>query len=66
MFSDTFAGIAPSSVPSFISAQMVGGVLAFALITGLYPGLTGAQAAAALQPHHLGSTPEESTSMKEA
>ena len=26
MFSNTFAGIAPSSVPSFISAQIVGGV----------------------------------------
>ena len=32
MFSNTFAGIAPSSVPSFISAQIVGGVLAFGLI----------------------------------
>ena len=29
MFSNTFAGIAPSSVPSFISAQIVGGVVAF-------------------------------------
>ena len=28
MFSDTFAGIAPSSVPSFIAAQILGGVLA--------------------------------------
>ena len=26
MFSDTFAGIAPSSVPSFIAAQILGGV----------------------------------------
>ncbi len=26
MFSNTFAGIAPSSVPSFIAAQIVGGV----------------------------------------
>ncbi len=39
MFSDTFAGLAPSSVPNFISAQIVGGVLAFGLIKGLYPGL---------------------------
>ena len=37
MFSNTFAGIAPSSVPSFISAQIVGGVLAFGLIKGAVP-----------------------------
>ena len=32
MFSNTFAGIAPSSVPSFVSAQIVGGALAFGVI----------------------------------
>ncbi len=38
MFSNTFAGIAPSSVPSFIAAQIVGGVLAVVVIKGvLYP-----------------------------
>jgi glycerol uptake facilitator-like aquaporin len=37
MFSDTFAGIAPSSAPSFIAAQVLGGVVAFALIRVLYP-----------------------------
>jgi glycerol uptake facilitator-like aquaporin len=40
MFSDTFAGIAPSSVPSFIAAQILGGVAAVALIWLLYPGLS--------------------------
>ncbi|HEY2214714.1 MAG TPA: MIP/aquaporin family protein [Acidimicrobiales bacterium] len=55
MFSNSFAGIAPSSVPAFISAQVVGGVVAFLLIKGLYPGLTAAQAADAVQPHHLRS-----------
>jgi glycerol uptake facilitator-like aquaporin len=40
MFSDTFAGIAPSSVPSFVVAQIVGGVLAFAAIRVLYPAST--------------------------
>jgi glycerol uptake facilitator-like aquaporin len=54
MFSNTFAGIAPSSVPSFVSAQVVGGILAFVLIRCLYPGLTSAQAAEAVQPHHMG------------
>jgi glycerol uptake facilitator-like aquaporin len=65
MFSDTFAGIAPSSVPSFVSAQIVGGVVAFGLIRGLYPGLTRAQAADAVQPHHVGAEPVESNCAKE-
>ena len=30
MFSDTFAGIAPASVPSFMFAQFIGGMLAYA------------------------------------
>jgi arsenate reductase len=51
MFSDTFAGIAPSSVPSFLSAQIVGGALAFGLIRGLYPGITRAEAADVIEPH---------------
>jgi arsenate reductase len=38
MFSNTFAGIAPSSAPSFIAAQILGGVVAFGLIRVLYPG----------------------------
>ncbi|HST49371.1 aquaporin [Jatrophihabitans sp.] len=37
MFSDTFAGIAPSSVPVFVLAQLAGGVLGYGLIRGLYP-----------------------------
>ena len=37
MFSNTFAGIAPSSAPSFIAAQILGGAMAFALIRVLYP-----------------------------
>jgi glycerol uptake facilitator-like aquaporin len=35
--SDTFAGIAPSSVPMFIAMQLVGAAIAFALIRLLYP-----------------------------
>ena len=35
--SDTFAGIAPSSVPMFVVAQCVGGALAYLLILVLYP-----------------------------
>ena len=50
-FSDTFAGIAPSSVPSFIAAEIVGGALAMAVIKMLYPGITPAQAADIVVPH---------------
>jgi len=51
MFSNTFAGIAPSSVPTFIAAQLVGGVLAIAVIKALYPRLTPAEAAEVVVPH---------------
>jgi len=37
MFSNTFAGIAPASAPGFIGAQLLGGALAIAAITTLYP-----------------------------
>jgi len=37
MFSDTFAGIAPASVPLFILAQLVGAALAMAVLRALYP-----------------------------
>ena len=36
-FSNTFAGIAPVSVPGFVVAQCVGGVLAVGLLALLYP-----------------------------
>ncbi|MFN8019169.1 MAG: aquaporin [Acidimicrobiales bacterium] len=36
-FSDTFAGIAPSSAPMFIAMQLVGAVLAFGLVRLFYP-----------------------------
>jgi glycerol uptake facilitator-like aquaporin len=37
MFSNTFAGIAPASVAAFVLMQLVGGLLGYALIRGLYP-----------------------------
>jgi glycerol uptake facilitator-like aquaporin len=37
MFSDTFAGIAPASVPVFVLMQLLGGAVAFGLIKLLYP-----------------------------
>src|SRR6516162_4772733 len=52
MFSDTFAGIAPSSAPPFIAAQIIGGALAVLVIRALYPRLTPADAAEIVVPHH--------------
>jgi arsenate reductase len=45
MFSNTFAGIAPASVPAFIVAQILGGALAIGLIHVLYPDISPAEAA---------------------
>jgi arsenate reductase len=36
-FTDTFAGIAPSSVPAFVACQVAGGVLAVLLVRALHP-----------------------------
>jgi arsenate reductase len=61
MFSDTFAGIAPSSAPSFIGAQVVGGILAVGLVKVLYPDITAAEAADVTVPHsqpHTAGHPE--------
>jgi arsenate reductase len=51
MFSDSFAGIAPSSAPVFIAAQIGGGIAGVLLIRFLYPSLSPAQAAEAVVPH---------------
>jgi len=37
MFSDSFAGIAPSSVPAFVAVQLLAGALAALLVGFLYP-----------------------------
>jgi arsenate reductase len=37
MFSDTFAGIAPAAVPTFVAAQLAGGALAYVTVRVLYP-----------------------------
>ena len=46
MFSATFAGIAPASVPGFVAAQIIGGGLAVVVIRVLYPAIAAAEAAA--------------------
>jgi arsenate reductase len=51
MFSNTFAGIAPSSVPGFVIAQLIGGVVAVAVIRSLYPDVTAGESAEVVLPH---------------
>ena len=51
MFSNTFAGIGPSSALLFIAAQIVGGVLAVGVIRTLYPDVTPSEAAGVVVPH---------------
>ncbi|WP_235781551.1 aquaporin [Sinomonas notoginsengisoli] len=43
---DTFAGIAPASVPGFVLAQLIGGALGLLLVRLLYPTVVGAASAA--------------------
>jgi glycerol uptake facilitator-like aquaporin len=50
-FSNTFAGIAPVSVPGYVAAQILGGACALLLVRALYPGVTPAEAAEVLLPH---------------
>jgi arsenate reductase len=57
MFSNTFAGIAPSSVPGYVVAEIVGGVLAFVVIKTLYPSMTSAEAAEVVVPHEANGPP---------
>jgi arsenate reductase len=51
MFSDTFAGIAPSSVPGFVVAQLVGGAVALVVVRALYPDISPDEAAEIMVPH---------------
>ncbi len=55
MFSNTFAGITPASVPGYVVAQLVGGACAVLAVRVLYPDLTPDEAAEAVMPHHQSS-----------
>jgi arsenate reductase len=57
MFSNSFAGIAPSSVPVFVVAEVIGGIVAFVVVKILYPDLTEEEAADIIVPHHLAQEP---------
>jgi arsenate reductase len=56
MFSNTFAGIAPASVPGFVVAQLIGGAVAVGVIRLLYPDITPDEAADAVVPHGPAAT----------
>jgi len=45
IFSNTFAGIAPASVPGFVGAELLGGAVAVVALLALYPRVTPATAA---------------------
>jgi arsenate reductase len=68
MFSATFAGIAPSSAPAFIAAQVTGGILAIGVIKALYPGITPATASQVTVPrdhHHAAISGQAGTRVPE-
>jgi glycerol uptake facilitator-like aquaporin len=60
MFSDTFAGIAPGSVPAFVLVQIIGATIGAALAVSLYPD---ARAAAGdiVVPHEARTVAEGTT-----
>jgi glycerol uptake facilitator-like aquaporin len=61
MLSNSFAGIAPASVPAYVGAQLVGGLAAIVAIRALYPHVTPGEAAELVLPHHESSVPQPSS-----
>jgi glycerol uptake facilitator-like aquaporin len=57
MFSDTFAGIAPASVPAFAAAQLAGGLAAVGVIRALYPDVERAAADVVIPNDRLDALP---------
>jgi glycerol uptake facilitator-like aquaporin len=56
-FTDTFAGIAPASVPGYVVAQVVGMLVGAGLVVALYPS-AGADAGAVVVPHGVAESVE--------
>ncbi|MBI5161198.1 MAG: aquaporin family protein [Micrococcales bacterium] len=54
MFSDTFAGIAPASVPAFLAAQLVGGAVALGVVSLLFPDVSRAAGDVVIPPAPAG------------
>jgi glycerol uptake facilitator-like aquaporin len=57
MFSNSFAGIAPASAPTFVGGQVVGGLVALVVIKLLYPDVTAEEARRIVVPHLDDSSP---------
>ncbi|MEA2213599.1 MAG: hypothetical protein QOF83_3547 [Solirubrobacteraceae bacterium] len=53
IFSNTFAGIAPASVPAYVVAQLVGAALALGAIRVLYPSITAQDSARVVGCPHV-------------
>jgi arsenate reductase len=51
MFSNSFAGIAPASVPGYVIAELIGGIAAIVVLRTLYPDVTPEEAADVIMPH---------------
>jgi glycerol uptake facilitator-like aquaporin len=51
MFSNSFAGISPSSAPVFVGAEVIGGVVAFGLVKALYSGISSQDASTVTVVH---------------
>ncbi|HEX3692206.1 MAG TPA: aquaporin [Solirubrobacteraceae bacterium] len=51
IFSNTFAGIAPASVPGFVAAQLLGAAAALLVVRALYPDITPAEASEMVVEH---------------
>jgi arsenate reductase len=58
MFSDTFAGIDPASVPVFVVFEVVGAAVAIVLVRTLYPDMA-RTAPELIVPHHVGADDAE-------
>jgi glycerol uptake facilitator-like aquaporin len=56
VFSNTFAGIAPASVPAFVVVQLIGAAVAIGILRVLYPDFAPEDAAEIMLPH--GTQPE--------
>jgi arsenate reductase len=51
MFSDSFAGIAPASMPGYALAEVAGGIIAIVVLRTLYPDVTAEDAEDVVVPH---------------
>jgi glycerol uptake facilitator-like aquaporin len=63
MFTDTFAGIAPSSAPAFIGMQVLGGAVGVGIVLALYP-YAGQCADDVVIPHSIADTNTHHPSVK--